>query len=222
MKQPATRPGTRPRHLDDATRQIESRLLRGSCYGTAMTRFPPLTAAIATLALPLALAACSSAGQFPSLAMRDFERTGQFEPVRGEDEATSGADDATGSPLDNTAFADGELNARLEALLDSARKANARFEADRPSAERAVARAGSVTSDSWAAAQIAVSGLETSRSTAMTALADLDRLYADSRDAAPLEISPQTEAIAEARGQVANWVSAQDAVLVALAAKLRG
>ncbi|MBH0111750.1 hypothetical protein I5E68_02140 [Novosphingobium sp. YJ-S2-02] len=187
-----------------------------------MTRFPPLTAAIATLALPLALAACSSAGQFPSLAMRDFERTGQFEPVRGEDEATSGGEDATGSPLDNTAFADGELDARLEALLASARKANARFEADRPSAERAVARAGSVSSDSWAAAQIAVSDLETSRSTAMTALADLDRLYADSRDAAPLEISPQTEAIAEARGQVANWVSAQDAVLVALAAKLRG
>lgn len=185
-----------------------------------MIRLPARRAALLAPSLFILLAACSSSGQFPTLALRDFERTGRFET--GEGEAAAQAPGANGPVASEEIASDGSLDSQLAALVKQAKDANSRFENTRPAAERAVAGAGSRTSDSWSAAQIALAGLEANRAQASDALADLDQLYADSRDAAPNDISPETTAIAEARSQVAGFVSAQDSVIATLAGRLEG
>lgn len=162
------------------------------------------------LLLPLLAGACSSVGDYPSLALRDVERTGSMMPVEAEPVPQP-------APLPPSA----DLMSRLDGLVAMARGANATFAANRPAAERAVAAAGSVTSDSWSTAQIALSSLQASRSSAMVALADLDRMYVDARDEAPLEETPTTRAIAAARDEVGALVANQDQVIAALAAQLK-
>jgi hypothetical protein len=174
-----------------------------------------MTRAILTRAAPLTIAAllcaCAASTNYPSLAVRDVERVeGSGEPAVGSAEAI---------PVLPPASAD--LTTRLAGLVAVARKAHASFQGQQASAERAVAAAGAAQSDSWTSAEVALSGLQTSRSGALTALADLDQLYVDERAAHPEQVSPTAATIGTARDQVDGWVSAETAVISRLGARLR-
>ncbi|KHK89683.1 hypothetical protein [Novosphingobium malaysiense] len=170
-------------------------------------------ARLLTVLLPMVAGACSTAGNYPSLALRDVERIrGSAQPVAGE----------APQPAPEPPPLSADLATRLNGLVKMAREADRQFQANRPAAERAVASAGGIASDSWSTASIALARLETSRSSAMVALADLDGLYVDARTDAPLEETPSAEAIASARDLVDGWVDAQDEVLSSLAARLPG
>ncbi|HKT85135.1 MAG TPA: hypothetical protein VJQ77_03495 [Novosphingobium sp.] len=168
--------------------------------------------------LPLVLAACSNAGGYPSLALRDFEHGNGR--VCGTAKPAAPAPEPEAPPLPP---ASADLRSRLDGLVSAARQADRQFKAQQGTAESAVARgAGTATaSDSWASAQIALGKLETVRNAAVAALAELDSLYAEARNSAPDEISPSAEAIAEARSQVSELVARQDGVIAALSARLR-
>jgi hypothetical protein len=156
-----------------------------------------------TLIAPLALAACASdTANYPSLAKREVERIA-----------------STPAPAlpPTTAVPDPALVTRLESLLTQAETAHTRFQSRRTRAEALVAAAhgAGVASESWSVATIAMADLESARSDAMVALADLDALWAAARVAG----SP-SESIAAARARVIEMVGAQDAVLLAIRGKL--
>jgi hypothetical protein len=106
------------------------------------------------------LGACVSQGPFPSLAPREGEQLAIEEPVR---EAPTVANDSA-------------LRTRIEAVLGEAREGARRFDADFAPAERAAGRAGAEGSDSWIAAQEAISRLEAARARTGNAAAELDQL----------------------------------------------
>ena len=72
-------------------------------------------------------------------------------------------------------------------------------------------------SESWAVASIALAELESERSAAMVALADLDQLYA----AAGTE-GRDTAAISTARDEVSVMIGDEDVILVGLRGRLGG
>lgn len=107
--------------------------------------------------------------------------------------------------------------ARLTALVAQAREAHQRFAGEQERAARTVA-AGSAAapgSESWAVASVALAGLESARSDAMIALADLDQFYA----AARIE-GRETAAITAARDQVSGWIGEEDTVLASMRGQL--
>jgi len=158
---------------------------------------------LALLVSLVLLAGCASAsGDYPSLAQRPAERAqGTFTPD---------APDAA-PPLPVLPSAD--LAARLAELSRQADATHAEFRGATPAAERLASVAGSRGSDSWAAAEVALSDLDSIRSRTAVALADLDTLWVD----ATLEAGPR-EAIGMARTVVEALVAEEDAVL----ARLRG
>lgn len=168
--------------------------------------------------LPIVLAGCSDAGGYPSLALRDYERSGGR--VCGTAKPVLPASEPEAPPLPPPSA---DLRSRLDGLVSAAQQAERQFEAQQRVAESAVTRAsGTATaSDSWSSAQVALAKLETTRHPALAALADLDTLYAEARNAAPDKISPSAEAIGEARSRVSELVSRQDSVVAGLAARLR-
>jgi len=110
------------------------------------------------------LSACAVQGPFPSLALRPEESlTSLAEPVR--------------SPV--VVASDAALRGRVAALRQRGRAGARAFDAAFPAAERATRGVGASGSDSWIAAQQAVSRLEAARGEATAALADLDRLSID-------------------------------------------
>lgn len=121
------------------------------------------------LALPLLLAGCATPeGSYPSLAIRDGERmTGMMQPVEVRPEAPPAT---PGAVLD-----------RLTQLAGQAQQAHSAFMAEEAKARQAIVRglALETGSDGRAAGEVALASLEASRNTALIALADLDRLYAD-------------------------------------------
>jgi hypothetical protein len=164
------------------------------------------------LLLPFGMAACSTSGSYPSLAVRDVERiAGSGTPAAGEA--------APAVPALPPASAD--LVTRLQGLVNVAEAADRQFQTNRAVAQRAVAAAGGTGTDSWSAASVALAKLESSRSSGMGALAELDLLYADARDTAPLDESPTAKAIGEARAQVAALLDAQDQVIDSLSSRLK-
>ncbi len=173
-----------------------------TCYGQPMTRLS-LLLLIAAGILPLA-ACASDTANYPSLARRDVERTAAT-PVPSP------------APIPDPG-PDAALAARLAGLVAAARGAQQRFAAAQPGAERGVgAGAGSSPgSESWARASIALAGLETTRSDAMIALADLDALYAEAR----VNGTNGASAIAAARNEVSVLVSEQDRTVAALRGRL--
>lgn len=127
------------------------------------------TISFAVLPAALLLAGCATpATQFPSLAIRDSERV-------------SGSMAAPATPVATPAPIAPATLAQLERLLATVRSSHTAFTAATPAAQRAVAnaRGAALGSDSWSAAQVAVAGLESSRSDGMIALGDLDRLFVD-------------------------------------------
>jgi hypothetical protein len=113
------------------------------------------------LAASLALAGCAADGDFPSLAMRPAERERSMEPpVRAPVEVPS----------------DAALRARIGELVAAANAGEREFGAAYPVAEAAVRAAGAPGSESWVAAQQALSRLEGTRQATTRALGDLDQL----------------------------------------------
>lgn len=159
----------------------------------------------------LMLAGCAGSAEYPSLAIRDVER------VQGS--ASPAPDAADAIPALPPASAD--LTTRLAGLVETARQSHTRFQSRQAATERAVAAAGATASDSWSSAQVALSDLQTSRSGALTALAELDQLYVDERAAHPEQVSPAAATIATARDQVDGWVSAETSVISRLQARIR-
>lgn len=164
--------------------------------------------------LPTALALCltaggctSASGNYPSLAIRDAERvSGTAQPVEG--------DPAPALDMPST-----DLAGRLEQLAGDARRAHDAFIAAAPAARSAVSAAdgSAVASDSWVAAQMAVAGLEASRSRLLIALAELDSLHVT----AQLEGGGK-DAVASARDAVDALAREEDETLAALLARLPG
>lgn len=150
----------------------------------------------------LALAACASNNtDYPSLAIRDAER------VEGTFEAASPAALPQPDPV-----AEGTLG-QLAQLREAARNAHNAFTSAVPEARRlvAAARGAGTSSDRWAAAQVALADLDSSRSQATIALGDLDLLFVD----ATLDYTQRDE-IAATRDEVAGLIARQDRILAEL------
>ncbi|MBW8783770.1 MAG: hypothetical protein JF593_03895 [Novosphingobium sp.] len=165
--------------------------------------------------LPLALTACAAAGDYPSLARRPGERvTGSAPPVAPAVEPSTPAPPPSAS-----------LATRLDQLVVQARGAHQRFVAAQPRTERlaAAARGAAMGSDNWSVASIALGELESLRSQAMIALADLDALHVETTIAAAggSRIG-DAAAVVAARQQVITLVGSEDDVLARLRADLRG
>ncbi|WP_240530072.1 hypothetical protein [Novosphingobium sp. PC22D] len=168
---------------------------------------------IAALVPALALSACASNGNYPSLALRDAERiSGTARPAA-----------PTATPAPELPPASADLLTRINDLLATARKAHAVFENKRGSTNRAVgaARGASSASDSWVSAQVALADLQAARSPVVTVLAELDGLYVDARDAAPATVSPSAQAIVDARDSVDALVAEENSTIEALGRQLR-
>ena len=160
------------------------------------------------LAVMLAMASggcATSPGDYPSLALRDAERvTGSLAP-------------ATPPPIAPVPEPPSATLDRIDSLAGEARGAHRAFEQEAPAAHRAVdaARGHGAGTENWARAQVALAGLEASRSRAMIALADLDRLYV----AAAIEGQAVTRMEAVI-GEISTLIAAQNATLDALLGNL--
>ncbi|MCW1430436.1 hypothetical protein [Novosphingobium sp. JCM 18896] len=166
------------------------------------------------LVLIAALTACAAATDYPSLERRSAERmTGSARPVTPE------------APPPAPAPASPQLTTRLTQLVDQARAAHQRFGARRGNAQRLVAAGGSGApgSEGWSVATVALSDLESARSDAMEALAELDQLFAAESIAAAETGNRQTvDTIAAARDQVTAMIGEEDEVLASLRGRMRG
>lgn len=148
----------------------------------------------------LALAGCASAGEFPSLAIRPEERDISLEePVR------------TPPPVADAPA----LRAEAIALLERARQGQRAFAGVESQAAQAVRGAGGRGSDSWTAAQEAISALEAARAPTTRALADLDQLLI-ARAAMPTSVG-DFRLIEEAQSEAQSLARAQTARIEALA-----
>lgn len=153
----------------------------------------------------LTLGACANdLAEYPSLARRPAERvSGQISPVVPSNEP-------------GPAPAAGVLG-RLDSLVAQAREADARFRTREGQARNLVSAASGAAlgSESWAVASVALSQLESARSDAMLALAELDELYAAARIGAE-----DARAIAAARDTVMAMVTEQDRIIGDLGSQL--
>jgi hypothetical protein len=150
--------------------------------------------------LSFVVAACAAdTANYPSLARREAEKVADAgQPAIGQ------AAPAAVSP---------ELAAHLIMIVNQAQAAHDQFDSRRAKAEVFITRPGSVGSDSWSNASVALADLESARSNAMIALADLDEIYAAER-----VVGRDASAIVKARDSVIALVRAEDGVL----AHLRG
>jgi predicted dienelactone hydrolase len=124
-----------------------------------------------------------------------------------------------------TAPPSGSLTNRLAQLADQARAADRRFSERRGSAERLIAGGSGRTpgSEGWSVATVALADLASSRSDAMMALAELDRIYVDeSIAAAETGDRSSIDAITVVRDQVTALISAQDETLARLHGRISG
>ena len=161
--------------------------------------------ALLLAALGCSLGACMASDKYPSLALRDAERVaGTMQPAEPE---------AYVPPATPAA-----VLSRLDQLSGEAASAHQAFLAEAPKARSTVAAAhgSGPGADSWAVAQVAVAGLESSRSKAMIALADLDRLYVDAAVA-----GDELERIGATRDRVAAQVEEQNAAIESMLGELR-
>ena len=171
------------------------------------------TLCIAALAA-LMLSACASGGEYPSLARRDVERIrGIAEPVPAQT-----------PPPEISAPPDANLEERLASLIEQAKAAHERFSSNRQRTERLIAAAAGakIASERWSVASVALAELESARSNAMIALADIDGLYAAERVEHFQAESNTARAIAHARDTVSVLITEQDSVLAGLRRRLAG
>lgn len=173
--------------------------------------FTGLPVAITLLATAFALSGCSTGGGYPSLERRAAERSYDLEAA---------APAPSAQELDPV---DPALATRLTSLRQQARAAHESFQAQVNSASRTVnaAQGAAVASDAWSVAQVALAQLESKRSSAMIALADLDELLVGAQKAVAEKPSPDLPAVSKVRDEVTSWIASQDATLAQLRGKLR-
>ena len=139
----------------------------------------------APLALIAIAAGCADPGPFPSLAPR---------PIEAE---LAAADEAPPPPpLPDTP----EVTARAAELVAQARGGMPAFEAALGVAERTASGAGGPGSDSWVAAQQALSRVEAARAVTTRALGELDAYsvaQAATRSLSPADLERLAAAVAE-------------------------
>ena len=140
-------------------------------------------------AATLLLAGCAAHGPFPSLAPREAERIY-----------------AAGDPLQTTPEAPDRagLASRISGFLAAAAEGEAAFNRALAAARPLAARAGSRGSESWLAAQQAISRVEAARAATTRALGDLDQFAAEQARQGPLSTSDfarLTEATARLQAQ---------------------
>jgi hypothetical protein len=177
-----------------------------------------LPATLLLLVMFAPLAACAAAKDYPSLQRRPAER---MTSGRQAGSATPVSPEASRAP---PAAPGRQLVTRLAQLVDQARAAHKHFAGRRANTERLVAEGGGGTpgSEGWSVATVALSDLESSRSDAILALADLDDLYTTETIAASQTgDQTRTTAIAGARDQVVALVGEEDDVLARLRDRMR-
>ena len=171
-----------------------------------------LSLSFALISAALALSGCSTNGSYPSLQRRAAERS-----YDAATPAPATADQGLGR-------LDAALATRLDILRQQALAANESFQGQVSTATRTVnaAQGAPVASDAWSVAQIALAQLESKRSAAMIALADLDTLLVSAEKANAEMPSADLPAVRKVRDEVTGWIASQDATLAQLRGKLRG
>jgi hypothetical protein len=141
------------------------------------------------------LSACSTPhGNYPSLAPRPQETIDPRVPVPSEL---------------HVGPADSDLAAHLAALVDQAQAGDRAFQAVAENAERLAASAGKPQSESWVAAQQALSAVHEARGPTTRALGDIDTLGADALQKNGGISAGNLAAIQAAAGKVAQIDNAQ-------------
>jgi len=160
---------------------------------------------ILLLALTLAIAACATRGIYPSLAPRATEAIDPRVPI-----------DATPSP--------GTLDPRTAAALADAvavaRSAVAEFNQLARAAEALTAAAGPRQSESWIAAQQALSALGAQHGVTTNAAATIDAIAADGIDRTRWLVPATRAAIEAAAAEVGAINNRQSATIDRLGARL--
>jgi len=159
----------------------------------------------------LLLSACSGAGGYPSLAIRDVERvSGTAQPAIPE------------TPKPIAPPVSEALDQRITRLVAQAKTSHTTFQNHASDASRTVAaaRGTRAPADRWIDSQVAIAHLQALRSTAMIALADLDELFADERTAFPDEPSPTALALDAARQQIGAWVDEENRMIARLSSQI--
>ncbi|RDC60418.1 hypothetical protein HME9302_01625 [Alteripontixanthobacter maritimus] len=177
-----------------------------------MTSITSLRSAAILFAGAITLAGCAStAGDYPSLAIRDVERVSGEMPAPADPEPLPAPTAPAASLLD-----------QLASLRAEAASAQRTFAAARPRAERSVAAGGraSTGSDAWAEAQVALADLIAIRSRTAVPLGTLDALFVDA-EVEGYSASRELAAISEVRAEAIALVSAQDRTIARLAARIR-
>lgn len=159
-------------------------------------------------ALGLALAGCVSGKQFPSLALRPAERA--------DDAATP----VPPPPQSRAEAPQNDSSAQLAQLQGKARAAHLRFAARRAATERAAAAAGPLGGESWAAASVALAGLEEARDQQSAAITAIDQLEVERQVADAGAQGSEVTAILSARETVAADADADGAVVERLRQRL--
>lgn len=174
-----------------------------------MTARPPSpsTRLLCVSALGLALTGCVSGKQFPSLALRPAERADGSVTRPLPPQSAPGA-----TPSDSSA--------QLAQLQETARAAHVRFAARRAGAERAAADAGPLGSESWAAASVALAGLEEACDQQSAAITAIDQLAVDRQVADAGAQGTEVTAILAARQAIAADAEADGAVVARLRQRL--
>jgi hypothetical protein len=160
------------------------------------------------LLLPLLLlpGACAAPGPFPSLAPRDVERVyAAGDPLRPVVDAPDRA----------------EVGERIRTSSLLAQGGEAAFERALTQARPLAARAGAAGSETWLAAQQAVSRAQAARAPTVAALADLDQFAAAEAVKAPLSTADYRRLI-EALAQLQALAESQEARLGQLRGRLSG
>jgi hypothetical protein len=178
-----------------------------------------LPATLLSLLVFVPLAACAAAKDYPSLERRPAERS------TSERQTGSATPVSPKTPPAPPAAPSVQLTIRLAQLVDQARAAHKLFAGKRANAERLVAEGGGGMpgSEGWSVATVALSDLESARSDAMLALAELDDLYTTETIAASQTgDQARTTAVAGARDQVVALIGEEDDVLARLRGRMRG
>ena len=171
---------------------------------------PALRPAFMRSLLPLiammAVTGCAnSTSHDPSLAPREAEAIDPRVPI--PDEIPTGQVDAA-------------LAERLQALVAGARAGVAQFEARQATADRLAAGAGPMASESWVAAQQALSLLVEQYGITARAVADIDRLAADRLESRHWIQPADRNAIAAAAEEVGAISASQSAAIERLTGQL--
>ena len=152
------------------------------------------------------VAACSApSGPYPSLAPRAAEAIDPRVPIPSE---------VVVGP------ADANLSTHLAALIDQAQAGDAAFADAAADAERLAASAGSAQSESWVAAQQALSAAQAARGPTTRALGDIDGLAASALEQSGGIAAGNLAAIQAAAARVSEIDRRQSERIEAIEARL--